>query len=127
MKKEFIFGREYIKFWEHGGYLNLNTIDTYRRYVSLGSEGAERASVFLKETVTINNIKDAVSSAFNDKVICTEQIINPDPDASITHAIRKENSSLDFYRKHLFLFSIQNKEHAEEFLKAFDKALEDLE
>ena len=118
MHTETIFGKECIKFWNDGDLKFANTISTNRGYISIGCEGNERASV------DFNSKSLFTLLALN--VLQSTETINRleigDEDSSITHLV-KEGERLSFYRKHLWLFDIENRSHCNEFVGALLKAI----
>ncbi len=118
MHTETIFGKECIKFWNDGDLKFANTISTNRGYISIGCEGNERASV------DFNSKSLFALLALN--VLQSTETINRveigDEDSSITHLV-KEGERLSFYRKHLWLFDIENRSHCSEFVEALLKAI----
>lgn len=118
MHTETIFGKECIKFWNDGDGKFANTISTNRGYISIGCEGNERGAV------NFNSKSFYILLALN-VLQSTETIIRVeigDEDSSITHLV-KEGERLRFYRKHLWLFDIENRSHCNEFIGALIKAI----
>lgn len=119
MHTETIFGKECIKFWNDGDLKFANTISTNRGYISIGCEGNERGAVKFNSKSFFYLL--TLSAAIKLKEDGNYKI-DENEDANITHLV-KEGERLSFYRKHLWLFDIENRSHCNEFVGALLKVI----